>query len=83
MANKTLRDNEKQFYIYIMTNKYKRVLYVGVTSSLQERIYEHRTKMEPGFTSRYNLSKLVYYEELADSGSDKEGETNKSRFTIG
>ena len=52
----------KTGYIYILTNQYNTTLYVGVTSDLCKRIYEHKNKVIEGFTKRYNLSKLVYYE---------------------
>jgi putative endonuclease len=51
--------------VYIMTNKNNRVLYTGVTSNLFKRVAEHRDKIVAGFTSRYNVNKLVYYEEYA------------------
>ena len=51
--------------IYIMTNKYNKVLYTGVTSHLLRRVTEHKEKMVEGFTSKYNITKLVYYEEYA------------------
>jgi putative endonuclease len=51
----------KQFYVYIMTNK-SRTLYTGVTNDLERRVYEHKQKLIPGFTSRYNISRLVYFE---------------------
>ncbi len=50
------------YYVYILTNKTNRVLYVGVTGDLQKRVYEHKSKAAPGFTSRYNVCKLVYFE---------------------
>ena len=52
----------KQMYVYMMTNKNNTTLYSGVTSDLVRRVYEHRNKLIQGFTSRYNLTKLVYYE---------------------
>jgi putative endonuclease len=53
----------KQFYVYIMTNSPRSaVLYVGITGNLSRRVWEHRNKLIPGFTSRYNLTRLVYYE---------------------
>ena len=58
---------EKQFYVYIMTDPKHRTLYTGVTSNLQARVFEHKEKLVPGFTSRYNINMLVYYEEMADS----------------
>jgi putative endonuclease len=53
---------EKQFYVYILTNKPYGVFYVGVTSDLPKRIAEHKQKLADGFTKGYNLDKLVYYE---------------------
>ncbi len=51
----------KQWYVYIMTNN-SSTLYVGMTNDLQRRVYEHKHKRVPGFTSRYNITQLVYYE---------------------
>ena len=56
----------KQYYVYIMTNKGNRVLYTGVTNNLIRRVYEHREKLIKGFTKRYNVNKLVYYEICRD-----------------
>ncbi len=56
---------EKQSYIYILTNKSNKVLYTGVTSNLIKRVYEHRNKLVEGFTNKYNVNKLVYF-EIAD-----------------
>jgi putative endonuclease len=56
---------QKEGYIYILTNKNNNVLYVGVTSDLQKRIWEHRSgRYKNSFTSRYKTYKLVYYEEF-------------------
>jgi len=55
----------KSFYVYIMTNK-SRTLYIGVTSDLKKRVYEHKHKLIKGFTKRYNIAYLVYFEETAD-----------------
>jgi putative endonuclease len=56
---------ERGGYIYILTNKNHTVLYTGVTSNLGNRLYEHRTGFyKDSFTSRYNVTKLVYYEEF-------------------
>lgn len=49
-------------YVYILCSPGHRVLYTGVTSNLTRRIYEHQQKLVPGFTSRYNITHLVYYE---------------------
>lgn len=53
----------KQYFVYIMSNKARR-LYVGITSKLWKRVFQHKNKLLPGFTSRYNFDMLVYYEEF-------------------
>lgn len=58
--------NSKQYYIYIATNKINTVLYTGVTNNLIKRMYQHKNKMVSGFTSKYNINKLVYYEIFND-----------------
>jgi putative endonuclease len=55
-----------RYYVYMITNKANRVLYTGVTNNLKRRIYEHREKFIPGFSRRYKLSKLVYFEICED-----------------
>jgi len=52
----------KSYYVYILTNLHNNVLYTGVTNDLERRIYEHKNKKYKGFTSRYNVNRLVYYE---------------------
>ena len=54
-----------QYYVYIMTNRSK-TLYTGVTNDLMRRVYEHKNKMTDGFTKKYHITKLVYYEETND-----------------
>jgi putative endonuclease len=56
----------KQYYVYIMTNKNDRVLYTGITNDLKRRVYEHKEKFIAGFTKKYNVSKLIYYELFED-----------------
>lgn len=56
----------KLMYIYIITNKKYGTLYIGVTNNLRRRIYEHKQKIVKGFSSRYNLNRLVYYEIFED-----------------
>ena len=56
----------KKGYIYILTNKNNTVLYTGVTSNLTKRIYEHKNHLVDGFSKKYNLDKLVYYEVIQD-----------------
>ena len=54
----------KKSYVYFLTNKNNTVLYIGITSNLHKRIYQHKTKTYKGFTYKYNCEKLVYYEEF-------------------
>ncbi len=65
---------EKRFYVYIMANKKYGTLYIGVTSDLVKRNWEHRNHVVEGFTDQYNLDKLVYYEvhENAESAIRRE-----------
>ena len=58
---------EKHFYVYIMTNRTNSVLYTGVTGNLKARVYQHRTGAVAGFTKRYGVNKLVYYEIFQDA----------------
>ena len=53
---------DRQYYVYILTNKSNNVLYTGITNSLSRRSFEHKQKLNSGFTKKYNLTKLVYYE---------------------
>ncbi len=55
------------YYIYMMTNTHRTVLYVGVTNDLSRRVYEHKNHLDKkGFTARYNVDVLVYYEVAGD-----------------
>ncbi len=56
----------KSYFVYIVTNKYNTVFYTGITNNLVKRIYEHRQKYVDGFTKRYDIYKLVYFEEYSD-----------------
>ena len=56
----------RHYYVYIMTNKHNIVLYTGVTNDLKKRTWQHREKLVEGFTKRYNVTKLVYYEVSDD-----------------
>ncbi|HOX41353.1 MAG TPA: GIY-YIG nuclease family protein [bacterium] len=54
------------YYIYILTNFKNTVLYIGVTNDLIRRAYEHKHKLVKGFTAKYNVGKLVYFEQYSD-----------------
>jgi len=51
-----------KYYVYILTNKKNGVLYIGITSNINRRLYEHQNKLIKGFSSKYNLNKLIYCE---------------------
>ncbi len=53
----------RQFYVYLMTN-ISRTLYIGVTNNLERRVHEHRKKEADGFTRKYNITMLAYFEEF-------------------
>ncbi|MCL2485161.1 MAG: GIY-YIG nuclease family protein [Endomicrobia bacterium] len=56
----------KYYFVYILTNFHNTVFYVGVTNNLKKRMFEHKNKIFKGFTEKYNLSKLVYYQTTSD-----------------
>ncbi|WP_265032971.1 GIY-YIG nuclease family protein [Wolbachia endosymbiont (group A) of Sicus ferrugineus] len=59
----------QNYHVYILASKNNRTLYTGITSNLIKRIWEHKSKVIPGFTSKYNVHKLVYFEEFQDINS--------------
>jgi putative endonuclease len=56
----------KKYHVYIMANPHNTVLYTGVTSNLEKRVLEHKSKIQDGFTRKYNITKLVYAEEYRE-----------------
>ena len=56
----------KQYFVYILASKRNGTLYIGVTKNLQKRVYEHKEKKVEGFTQKYDVSKLVYFEQTSD-----------------
>lgn len=68
------------YYVYILTNWNDKVLYTGVTNNLQRRVYEHKNKLVEGFTKRYNIFKLIYFEETNDIVSAIQREKQIKRF---
>ena len=57
-----------QYYVYIITNK-TGTLYIGITNNLKTRIYQHKAKLVPGFTNKYNIDRLLYFETYSDLDS--------------
>jgi len=55
---------EKQYTVYILTNKNNSVLYTGMTNNIDSRLYQHKNKIFDGFTKKYNVDKIVYFEKL-------------------
>jgi len=69
------------FYVYILTNWNNEVMYIGMTNNLERRLYEHKNKLIEGFTKKYNVNKLVYYENVAEVNAaiNREKEIKKWR----
>ena len=57
---------EHRYFVYLLTNWNNKVMYIGMTNNLVRRVYEHKTKAVKGFTEKYNVHKLVYFEETSD-----------------
>jgi len=72
---------KNNYFVYLITNWNNKVIYIGITNNLQRRVFEHKNKLVEGFTSRYNLNKLVYYEVTTDvtSAIAREKEIKKWR----
>lgn len=56
----------RDYYVYLMVSWNNKVMYVGVTNNLERRLYEHKSKLDDGFTKKYNVRKLVYFEHTHD-----------------
>jgi putative endonuclease len=66
MTSKEHLMKDYNFYVYILTNWNNEVMYIGMTNNLERRLYEHKNKLVDGFTKKYNVNKLVYYEHGTD-----------------
>ena len=73
--------SKRRYYVYLITNWNNKVMYVGVSNYLERRIYEHKKKLVKGFTKKYNVNKLVYFEETQDVATaiNREKEIKKWR----
>jgi putative endonuclease len=56
----------REYFVYMLSNKYHSVLYIGFTNNIRRRVYEHKRKLVDGFTSKYNCNNLVWYEVFTD-----------------
>ena len=72
--------DSKQYFVYILTNGQNGTLYIGVTNDLVKRVYLHKNKMIKGFTSKYNVDKLVYYESTTDVNAAIQREKQLKRW---
>mgnify|MGYP002540424845 CR=1 FL=1 len=67
ISSLTLWENSMTYYVYILTNANKNLIYIGVTNNLIRRVYEHKHHLDKGsYTARYNIDQLVYFEETSD-----------------
>lgn len=71
----------KYYYVYILTNWNNKVMYIGVTNNLERRLCEHKTKQFKGFTEKYNVNKLVYFDVTDDINSAIETEKKIKHWT--
>ena len=69
-----------KYHVYILTNFTNSVLYIGVTGDLKKRVYEHKNKVVDGFTKKYNVNKLIYFEECSDVLSAIQREKNLKKW---
>ena len=71
----------RNYYVYILTNWNNKVMYIGMTNNLERRMYEHKNKLVKGFTQKYNVNKLVYFEETNEviAAIEREKEIKKWR----
>jgi len=56
----------REYFVYMLSNKYHNVLYIGFTNNIRRRVYEHKRKLVDGFTSKYNCNNLVWFEVFTD-----------------
>ncbi len=69
-----------KYYVYILSNFTNTTLYIGVTNDLKRRIYEHKSKLIEGFSEKYNVDRLVYFEETTDIQSAIQREKNLKKW---
>ncbi len=70
----------KRFYVYILSNTRRGVLYVGVTNDLSRRMFEHKSRLAPGFTKKYGVILLIYFEEYSSILEARAREANLKRW---
>ena len=70
----------QEYYVYILSNIANTTLYIGMTNNLKRRLYEHKNKLVPGFTEKYNVNKLVYYEKTTEVNAAIQREKNLKKW---
>ena len=70
----------KSYFVYILASRRNGTLYIGVTNDLARRVWEHRESLVPGFTKRYNVKMLVYYEQFQNIGDAIHRETRLKKW---
>ncbi|MFO8053384.1 MAG: GIY-YIG nuclease family protein [Candidatus Omnitrophota bacterium] len=71
---------EKNYCVYVLASRKNGTLYIGVTSNLIKRVWEHKNKIREGFTAKYNVNKLVYYEQYSDPENAIKREKRLKRY---
>jgi putative endonuclease len=71
---------EENFYVYILASKKRGTLYIGVTTDLTKRVYEHKSGLVDGFTKKYGVHRLVYYEVARDAGTAQSRERQMKKW---
>ncbi len=71
---------QHQYFVYILVNKLDSVMYIGMTNDLKRRLYEHQHHLVEGFSDKYNVNKLVYFEETSDVKSAIEREKQLKKW---
>jgi putative endonuclease len=71
---------EGKSYVYILCNRYRNVVYVGCTDDLKKRVYFHKKRLIPGFTEKYNVNRLIYFEEHSNLDEALKRETQIKKY---
>ena len=72
--------NIHQYYVYLLASKIRGTLYIGMTNDLQRRVYEHKMVVKEGFTQKYGVNKLMYFENFQDVNEAIERENNLKKW---
>jgi putative endonuclease len=72
----------RRYFVYVLANERRGVLYVGVTSGLSQRVWQHKSKVVAGFTSKYGVTKLVYFEEYSSILEARNRERSLKRCVV-